>query len=76
MPRVYIPSSIIQGMKVTSAAKQKQAGSILGSSNIGRCWRQKVTLVTMAKGINSYSTGDTGSPQVTMATETEISIAK
>lgn len=49
MQRVYIPSRVLQRVKALPAAQLKQQAPILNNSNIGRCRRQMITLVTTAK---------------------------
>lgn len=45
---IYVPSMVTQSIKVISAAYIKQA-NMLGSRDIGTCWRWMISLVTIAE---------------------------
>lgn len=47
--RIYVPSWVIQAVKLIPAAQLNQVGTYISSNSIGKCWREMITLVTMGK---------------------------
>lgn len=69
MPRIYTPGRVIQDIKIVLTAQLKQAGTYVGSSNIGRWWMFMIIWLTMTKRIISWYVGENNSKPFLYATK-------